>query len=156
LAGQVGNSRNCFNQRVNGFAVTATRAVGFFGRAVGENDRDGFIGLKVKDNRLIGPFKEGSDPIFSGYEAFLAVFGFVVGVVNIVGVNGLLVHANLLGYGLGCGCRTRPRGQIVLSVTNRWSWSGFVVGFVTVVGRQVAIGLPMVASPTPVLVALRA
>jgi hypothetical protein len=135
--------------------VTATGTTGFFGRAVGENDRDGFIGLKVKDNRLIGPFKEGSDPIFGGYEAFLAVFGFVVGVVNIVGVNGFLVHANLLGYGFRSGIRTRPRRKIFASVTNRWSWSGFVVGFVTVVGRQVAIGLPTVICPTPVFVALR-
>jgi hypothetical protein len=36
-------------------------------------------------------------------------------------VNGLLVHANLLGYGFGSGCRTRPSGQFVHSVTNRWS-----------------------------------
>jgi hypothetical protein len=135
--------------------VTATGTTGFFSRAVGESDRDGFIGLKVKDNGLIGRLKEGSDPIFGGYEAFLVVFRFVVGVVNIVGVNGLLAHAKLLGYGLVCGCRTRPSGKIYHSVTNHWSGSGFVVGFVTVVGRQVAIKFPVVANPTPVLVALR-
>jgi hypothetical protein len=38
---------------------------------------------------------------------------------------------------------------------NRWSWGRFVVGFVTVVGWQVTIKFPMVASPTPALVALR-
>jgi hypothetical protein len=56
--------------------MTATGTVGFFGWAVGKSDRDGFISLKIKDNGLIGRFKEGSDPIFGGYGAFPAVFGF--------------------------------------------------------------------------------
>jgi hypothetical protein len=56
--------------------MTATGATGFFGRAVGESDRDDFVGLKVNNNGLIGPFKEGSDPIFGVYVAFTAVFGF--------------------------------------------------------------------------------
>jgi hypothetical protein len=103
--------------------VTATRATGFFGWQVWESDKDGFVGLKVKDSGLIGRLKEGSDPIFGGYVAFLVAFGFV-------------------GWRAGFGnCR---------------GWSGFVVGFVTVVGRQVTIRLPVVASPTPVFVALRA
>jgi hypothetical protein len=63
------------NFRVNGFTVTAAGATGFFGWQVWESDRDGFVGLKVKDNGLIGRLKEGSDPIFCGYVAFLAVFG---------------------------------------------------------------------------------
>jgi hypothetical protein len=103
--------------------VTATRATGFFVWAVGESDRNGFIGLKVNNNGLIGRLKEGSDPTFGVYGALTVVFGFT-------------------GWRAGFGnCR---------------GWSGFVVGFVTVVGRQVAIGLPVVASPTPVFVALRA
>jgi hypothetical protein len=103
--------------------VTATGTTGFFGRAVGESDRDDFVGLKVKNNGLIGRLKEGSDPTFGVYVALTIVFGFV-------------------GWRAGCGnCRGR---------------SGFVVRFVTVVGWQVAIGLPVVASPTPVFVTLRA
>jgi hypothetical protein len=103
--------------------MPTTRATGFFGRAVGESDRDGFIGLKVNNSGLIGPFKEGSDPIFGVYVALTVAFGFV-------------------SWRAGFG--------------NRWGWDGFVVGFVTVVGRQVAIRFPVVASPTPVLVAPRA
>jgi hypothetical protein len=102
--------------------MTATGATGFFGRAVGESDRNGFIGLKVKDNGLIGRLREGSAPILGGYVTLIVVFGFT-------------------GWWVGFGnCR---------------DWSGFVVGFVTVVGRQVAIRFPVVASPTPILVALR-
>jgi hypothetical protein len=55
--------------------MTTTGTVGFFGWQVWESDKDGFVGLKVKDNWLIGRLKEGSDPIFSVYVAFLAVFG---------------------------------------------------------------------------------
>jgi hypothetical protein len=55
--------------------MTTAGATGFFGWQVWESDRGGFIGLKVKDNGLFGRFKEGSDPIFSVYVAFLAVFG---------------------------------------------------------------------------------
>jgi hypothetical protein len=102
--------------------VTATRTTGFFCRAVGESDRNGFIGLKVKDNGLIGRLKEGSDPIFGGYVTLIVVFGFT-------------------GWWVGFGnCR---------------DWSGFVVGFVTVVGWQVAIRFPMVANPMPVFATLR-
>jgi hypothetical protein len=64
------------NFRVNGFTVTATGATGFFDWQVWESDRDGFVGLKVKNSGLIGRFKEGSDPIFSGYGAFPAVLWF--------------------------------------------------------------------------------
>jgi hypothetical protein len=56
--------------------VTTAGATGFFGWQVWESDRGGFVGLRVKNNGLIGRFKEGSDPIFSGYGAFLAIFGF--------------------------------------------------------------------------------
>jgi hypothetical protein len=56
--------------------MTATGTVGFFDWHVWESDRDGFVGLKIKDDGFIGRFKEGSDPIFGGYVAFLAVFGF--------------------------------------------------------------------------------
>jgi hypothetical protein len=59
------------------FAVTAARTNGFLCRKWGEvGDRDDFIGLKVKDNGLIGPFKERGDPVFSVYVALTVVFGF--------------------------------------------------------------------------------
>jgi hypothetical protein len=56
--------------------VTTTGATGFFGRAVGGSDRNGFVGLKVNNSGLIGRLKEGSDPTFGVYIALTVVFGF--------------------------------------------------------------------------------